>query len=76
VGIWRADILSYVITNPQGQIVLFSSEALRYSPELELQMLEDGYTIKINDKRLTKNDIRALLRSKAQRAVKEIRTCR
>ncbi len=67
------DKLNYIIINPQGETVLVSSESHRYRPERELQMLEDGYTIKINDKRLTKADVRALLRSKAQRPVRGVR---
>ena len=67
------DNLKYVVLNPDGETVLISTTGLRYRPERELQLLEDGYTIKIDDKRLTKADVRALFRSKGQRPVREVR---
>lgn len=67
------DKFNYRVINPLGVPILRTLSECRYPPETELQMLEEGYTIMIDDKRLTKTDVRAMLRSKAQRPVKEVR---
>lgn len=65
--------LNYRVINPQGVPVLRSTAECRYLPETELSMMEKGYTIMIDDKRLTKTDVKAKLRSKAQRPTREVR---
>lgn len=66
------DKFNYQVINPKGIPVLRSMVECRYPPETELQMLEEGYTIMIDDKRLSKADIKALLRFKGQRPVKGV----
>ena len=48
----------YEVINSAGQTVMVSSELCRYSRRLELILLEDGYTIKLHGKKLTKAEIR------------------
>lgn len=48
----------YEVINPAGQTVLVAAEGCRYSKLQELLLLENGYTIKLNGKRLTKSEIR------------------
>lgn len=49
---------SYIVRNPSGEIVLQALESCRYSRQLEVAMLDAGYTIRLNGKPLTKADIR------------------
>lgn len=67
------DKFNYRVINPRGDPVLSSTVSCRYPPETELSMMEEGYSIMIDDKRLTKADVKALLRSKAQRSVGGVR---
>lgn len=67
------DKFDYHVINPKGVPVLASSVECRYPPDTELSMMEEGYTIMINDMRLTKQDVKAMLRSKAQRSAREVR---
>lgn len=46
----------YCVINPAGDIVLQST--VRYSRTVELDLLEHGYTIKLNGRKLTKTEIR------------------
>lgn len=48
----------YEVINPSGQTVMTSAANCRYSRLQELMLLENGYTIKLNGKRLTKAEIR------------------
>ena len=48
----------YEVINPGGQPVMAAPESCRYSRRLELAMLEAGYTIKLNGKKLTKAEVR------------------
>lgn len=50
--------LVYQIINPSGQLVMEAPENCRYPRRIELDMLEAGYTIKINGRKLTKAEIR------------------
>lgn len=49
---------SYIVSSPSGEVVLQSLESCRYSRQLEAAMLDAGYTIQLNGKRITKADIR------------------
>ena len=46
----------YQVINPNGVSVLRST--VRYSSRIELDLLEHGYTVKLNGKRLTKTEVR------------------
>lgn len=48
----------YEIYNPVGQRVMYSPESCRYSRDIELDMLEAGYTIRLNGKKITKTELR------------------
>ena len=52
------DLLPYQVYNPSGELVLQAQESARYPKLLELALLEAGYTIKLNGKRVTKTEIR------------------
>ena len=55
------DKYPYKVFNPAGEVVLQSIPDCRYPRAVELQMLEAGYTILLNGKRLTKTDIKRRL---------------
>lgn len=48
----------YEVINPAGQTVLVAAENCRYSKLQELMLLENGYTIRLHGKKLTKTEIR------------------
>ena len=48
----------YQVINPDGKVVMVSASNCRYSRSQELMLLENGYTIKLNGKKLTKADLR------------------
>lgn len=48
----------YQIFNPEGACVLQAPEKCRYSSNKELHLLEAGYVIKLNGKKLKKTEIR------------------
>lgn len=52
------DKLEYQVYNHAGTLVLQSSESCRYSQSLEMAMLNAGYTIKLDGKRLTKAEVK------------------
>lgn len=52
------DKLEYQVYDPAGTLVLQSTESCRYSQALEMAMLNEGYTIKLNGKRLTKTEVK------------------
>ena len=51
------DKYPYKVFNPAGEVVLQSIPECRYPRAVELQMLEAGYTIRLNGKKLTKTDL-------------------
>lgn len=53
--------LPYIVINPAGDVVLQSIE--RYPRRVELDLLEWGYTIKLNGRKLTKSEIRKEVRA-------------
>lgn len=46
----------YQVISPDGETVLQSK--VRHSTRIELDLLEHGYTVKLNGKRLTKAEVR------------------
>lgn len=50
--------LLYQVFNPSGQCVMCAPECCRYLRKVELSILEAGYTIKLNGKRITKTEVR------------------
>lgn len=48
----------YKVYDRFGKLVLQTTEESRYSKEIELGLLEHGYTIKLHGKKLTKKEIK------------------
>ena len=55
---WWLAVLPYQVIGPDGAILLQAPEDLRYSPGIEQTMLETGYTIILNGKKLTQKELR------------------
>ena len=49
---------AYEVADPSGRIVLTADASCRYSRNVELSVLEAGYTIRLNGKKLTKAEAR------------------
>lgn len=49
--------LSYQVISPAGETVLQAPECCRYTRSIELKLLEGGYAIRLNGKKLTKREI-------------------
>lgn len=47
-----------VISLLSGNVIMEAPESCRYPPRVELSLLEAGYTIKLNGKKLTKAEIK------------------
>lgn len=52
----------YQVTNPEGAIVLQSK--VRHPKAIELDLLDHGYTIRLDGRKLTKTEIRKELSKK------------
>ena len=52
------DLLPYQVYNPAEELVLQSAESARYPKLVELALLEAGYTIRVNGRKITKTEIR------------------
>lgn len=50
--------LPYQVFNSQGACIMEAPEKHRYSRRIELSILESGYSIKLNGKRITKTEVR------------------
>lgn len=48
----------YQVYSPLGQLVLEATLDCRYPADIELRMLDVGFTIQIHGKRLTKPEVR------------------
>ena len=48
----------YKVYNSAGQLVLEAAEACRYPKQIERDLLEQGYTIKLHGKRITKKEVK------------------
>ena len=47
----------YRIYDRDGRLMESRPASLRHPPEIELSMIESGYTIKLNGKKITKKEI-------------------
>lgn len=52
------DYHPYIVTSLSGDIVLQADESCRYPPQVEMDLLDTGYSIRLNGKLLTRADIR------------------
>lgn len=50
--------LPYQVFNPQGVCVMHAPESCRYSNHIERSLIDAGYTIRLNGKRITKTAVR------------------
>lgn len=50
-------LLPYQVINEKGILVLQAPETCRHSKAVELDLLDHGYTIKLNGKRITKKEV-------------------
>lgn len=48
--------LPYQVYDSTGTLVLQAAESCRHPKKVELDLLENGYTIKINGRKLTKKE--------------------
>lgn len=48
----------YTVHNPAGVQVMSATEICRYPRNVELSLLDAGYTIRLHGKRITKTDLR------------------
>jgi hypothetical protein len=48
----------YTVYNSSGVPVMGAPEECRYPPKTEMSILEAGYAIRLNGKRITKADVR------------------
>lgn len=48
----------YEVYASDGKLVMCAPASCRYPPRVELDLLEYGYIIKLNGKRLTKSEVR------------------
>lgn len=56
---------SYVVISPEGKPIMSTEyKQYRYPPKVEAQMLEAGYKIQLNGKRITKKEVAELLGKK------------
>ena len=53
----KPDERPYKIYDRDGVLKMSAPESLRYSKETELSILNAGYTIKLNGKKITKKEI-------------------
>lgn len=58
--------LPYQIYNPAGQLVMQAAEGCRYSRKQEALLLANGYTIRLNGRKITKAEIRRDFGSKGE----------
>lgn len=58
------EILAYQVYNPAGALVMQADPSCRHSRLQELLLLENGYTIKLNGRKLTKTEIRKEIKQK------------
>lgn len=56
--------LPYQIISPSGQPLMEAPERCRYPRKVEQSLLDAGYTIKLNGRRITKTEVRRELAHK------------
>lgn len=49
---------SYVVTGPEGDVVLQASASCRYPRITELSLMAAGYTIRLYGKKITRKELR------------------
>ena len=54
----------YEVMGPDGQPKMAAPVSCRYPRHIELQLLEAGYTIRLDGKKLTKTEIRKEVKGK------------
>lgn len=54
---WWANFLPYRVVNPGGAVLLQAPIALRHPPQVERALMEQGCTIWIDGKRLTRKEL-------------------
>lgn len=52
------DKFPYVVYDRTGRPVMAAPESCRYPKKTELSLLDAGYTIKLNGKRITKKEVK------------------
>lgn len=63
-GIIMVTQYPYQVFSPTGQPLMEAPESCRYPRKVELSILDAGYTIKLNCKRITKAELRKEVKSK------------
>lgn len=53
-----ADSFPYKVYNSSGDLVMAATENARYRRKRELELLEAGYTIRLNGRKITKTEIK------------------
>jgi hypothetical protein len=48
---------AYQVYNRDGRLMMSCPELMRYSKKLELSLIENGFTIKLNGKKITKKEV-------------------
>lgn len=56
--------LNYQVFGPAGGCLMEAPESCRYPRKIELSLLEAGYIIRLNGKRITKADVRKEVKGK------------
>ena len=54
----------YQVFNPQGICIMEAPAKCRYPPRTERSILEAGYSIRLNGKRITKTEVRKEVKDK------------
>ena len=57
-GMRMDQLLPYQIYNSAGTLVLQAPESCRHSKKVELDHLDNGYTIKLHGRKLTKKEVK------------------
>lgn len=57
-------VFNYQVFGPAGGCLMEALESCRYPRKIELSLLEAGYIIRLNGKRITKADVRKEVKGK------------
>jgi hypothetical protein len=68
-------VLNYQVFGPAGSCLMEAPESCRYPRKIELSLLEAGYTIRLNGKRITKADIRKEVKENERRNQSQCAFC-
>lgn len=50
--------ICYIVKNAEGRVVLQAAAECRYPKNVELDLMDHGYTVHLNGRRLTKKEAR------------------